>query len=86
MSRRSIPRRAHVTLSAPLWGAPTQQDYTFTRFKYLLDFSGFENLQRFVVSDIEFLSPVRCSGLMLPLDGIVFQIRTVSSPGPRIAA
>jgi hypothetical protein len=75
-----------VTLSAPLWGAPTQQEYTFTRFRYLLDFSGFLNLQRFVVSDMEFLCAGFCSGLMLPLDGIVFQIRTVSSPGPRTAA
>lgn len=64
-----------ITLSAPLWGAPTQQDYTFTRFKYLLDFSGFLNLQRFVVSDIEFLCAGRCSGLMLPTGGLVFQIQ-----------
>jgi hypothetical protein len=72
-----------VTLSAPLWGAPTQQEYTFTRFKYLVDFSGFLNLQRFVVSDIEFLSAGRCSGLMLPLDGIVFQIRDCFFTGPK---
>ncbi len=72
-----------VTLSAPLWGAPAQQEYTFTRFRYMLDFSGFLNLQRFVVSDIEFLSAGRCSGLMLPLDGIVFQIQDCFFTGPK---
>jgi hypothetical protein len=75
--------QGRITLSAPLWGAPAQQDYTFTRFKYLLDFSGFENLQRFVVSDIEFLSAGRCSGLMLPLDGIVFQVQDCFFTGPK---
>jgi hypothetical protein len=75
--------QGRVTLSAPLWGAPTQQEYTFTRFRYLLDFSGFLNLQRFVVSDIEFLAAGRCSGLMLPLDGIVFQIQDCFFTGPK---
>jgi hypothetical protein len=75
--------QGRITLSAPLWGAPAQQEYTFTRFRYLLDFSGFLNLQRFVVSDIEFLSAGRCSGLMLPLDGIVFQVRDCFFTGPK---
>jgi hypothetical protein len=77
------PAQGNVTLSAPLWGAPTQQDYTFTRFRYLLDFSGFENLQRFVVTDMEFLCAGFSSGLMLPLDGIVFQIRDCYFTGPK---
>jgi hypothetical protein len=72
-----------VVLSAPLWGAPAQQDYTFTRFKYLLDFSGFLNLQRFVVSDVEFLCAGRCSGLMLPVDGLVFQVQDCFFTGPK---
>jgi hypothetical protein len=75
--------QGRVSLSAPLWGAPAQQDYTFTRFKYLLDFSGFVNLQRFVVSDIEFLSAGRCSGLMLPVDGLVFQVQDCFFTGPK---
>jgi hypothetical protein len=83
--------QGRVTLSAPLWGAPAQQEYTFTRFRYLLDFSGFVNLQRFVVSDMEFLCAGRCSALMLPVGGLVFQVqdcfftapkdRGISSPG-----
>jgi hypothetical protein len=65
-----------VTLSAPLWGAPTQQEYTFTRFRYLLDFSGFLNLQRFVVSDIEFL----CAGSLFGPDAAARRDR-VPDPG-----
>jgi len=64
-----------VQLSQPLWGAPTSQTYTFRRFKYLLDFSGFSNLKRFVVADVEFLCQGNCSGLMLPNDGLTFQVR-----------
>ncbi len=75
--------QGRVTLSSAFWGAPTSQTYTFTRFKYLLDFSGFLNLQRFVVSDIEFLSAGRCSGLMMPLDGLVFQIQDCFFTGPK---
>ncbi|MDG4647964.1 glycosyl hydrolase family 28-related protein [Roseibacterium sp. SDUM158017] len=75
--------QGRVTLSAPLWGAPAQQDYGFTRFRYLLDFSGFLNLQRFVVSDIEFLCAGRCSGLMLPVDGLVFQVRDCFFTAPK---
>jgi len=72
-----------VSLSAPFYGAPVTQTYTFTRFKYLLDFSGFLNLQRFVVSDIEFLCAGQCSGLNLPLDGLVFQIQDCFFTGPK---
>jgi hypothetical protein len=53
------------------------------RFKYMLDFSGFQNLQRFVVSDIEFLCAGFASGLMLPLDGLVFQIQDCFFTGPK---
>ncbi|WP_416914502.1 MAG: right-handed parallel beta-helix repeat-containing protein [Roseicyclus sp.] len=72
-----------VTLSAPFYGAPVTQTYTFRRFKYLLDFSGWLNLQRFVVSDIEFLCAGTCSGINLPRDGLVFQIQDCFFTGPK---
>jgi len=72
-----------VQLSNAFWGAPTTQTYTFTRFKYMLDFSGFLNLQRFIVSDLEFLCAGRCSGLNMPLDGLVFQIQDCYFTGPK---
>lgn len=72
-----------VTLSGALHGAPVTQAYTFTRFQYLLDFIGWQNLQRFVISDIEFLCAGTCSGLNLPLDGLVFQIQDCFFTGPK---
>ena len=72
-----------VTLSAALSGAPVTQGYTFRRFQYLLDFSGWLNLQRFIVSDIEFLCGGLCSGINLPVDGLVFQIQDCFFTGPK---
>ncbi|WP_332307240.1 glycosyl hydrolase family 28-related protein [Pseudorhodobacter aquimaris] len=59
-----------VELSRPLWGAAGSRNYTFTRYKYLLDFSGFVNLGRFEMTDIEFKCNGRSSGVMLPYAGI----------------
>ncbi len=64
-----------LTLSQPLFGVASVQNYTFKRFKYLLDFSGFDQLQRFQVDDIEFLCNGYASGIMLPKDGIAWHIR-----------
>ncbi len=72
-----------VTLSAPLRAAPVTQSYSFRRFKYLLDFIGWQNLQRFVISDIEFLCAGLSSGLNLPTDGLVFQIKDCFFTGPK---
>ena len=33
-----------ITLSQPLYAAEGTQEYVFTRFQYLLDFSGFGSL------------------------------------------
>jgi len=64
-----------ITLSLPLGVPPQTQSYGFRRFKYLLDFSGFQNLQRFVITDIEFLCADRASAIMLPIDGLVVQVQ-----------
>jgi hypothetical protein len=72
-----------IRLSSAFFGAPTTQTYAFRRFRYMLDFIGFLNLQRFVVSDIEFLCAGKCSGLNLPLDGLVFQIQDCFFTGPK---
>ncbi|MDX1781351.1 MAG: glycosyl hydrolase family 28-related protein, partial [Thalassovita sp.] len=39
-----------ITLSAPLFDAVGTQTYTFTRYKYILDFSGFQKLSKFSMS------------------------------------
>ena len=54
-----------LTLSQPLWGGAGTRSYTFRRYKYLLDFSGFENLARFEITDIDFNCAGRASGVML---------------------
>ncbi|MGB0902004.1 glycosyl hydrolase family 28-related protein [Halocynthiibacter sp.] len=64
-----------VTLSQPLFDAQGTQSYTFTRHKYALDFSGFTNLSRMVLSDVEFLLSGRANGVMLATGGIVFHVR-----------
>lgn len=63
-----------ITLSRPLWGASGTRNYTFTRYKYLLDFSGFSKLGRFEIKDMEFQCNGRASALMLPPAGIGFII------------
>ncbi len=74
-----------IKISQPLYGAPTSQTYTFKRFKYLLDFSGFTTIKRFILADMEFLCQSVSSGVMLPLGGTSFTIRDCffSSPGER---
>lgn len=62
-------------LSAPLYDAEGTQNFTFRRFKYLLDFSGFESLSQFVLDDIEFQGNGFASGVMLAQSGITFQVR-----------
>jgi hypothetical protein len=60
-----------VELSQPLYGAAGTRTYTFKRFKYLLDFSGFSQLSRFEMHEIEFNCLGLASGVMMPLAGSV---------------
>lgn len=64
-----------VFLNAPLYDAEGTQNFTFRKFKYLIDFSGFSQLSKFVMSDIEFQCNGRCSGIMLAISGSTFQLR-----------
>lgn len=64
-----------VTLSKPLYDAEGTQSYTFRRFKYLLDFSGFSRLDKFEMSDIEFQCWGDCSGILLAPTGVIFHLR-----------
>ncbi len=58
-----------ITLSQPLFAAVGTRNYTFRRFKYMLDFSGFELLSRFELEDIEFNNNGVGSAVMLPVTG-----------------
>lgn len=72
-----------VTLSNPLWDAPTSQSYTFTRFRYMLDFSGFSNLARFTLENIEFACNGRSSGILLADTGLIFHVKDCFFTSPK---
>lgn len=72
-----------VALSQPLYGAAGTQVYTFTRFKYVLDFAGFAALSKMTLDDIELQCNGYASGIMLAPSGSVFQIRDCHITRPR---
>lgn len=75
-----------VTLSAPPGALAASQSYTFRRFGYLLDLSGYESLSQLQLADIDFLGGGVASGLMLARDGIACQIRDCSFTRPAARA
>jgi hypothetical protein len=74
-----------VFLSQPLSDAVGTQSYTFTRFKYLLDFTGFERINVFELEGLEFQCQGYASGLALAPLGAVNVIRNCvfNRPGQR---
>lgn len=74
-----------INLSAPLHDAAGTQIFTFRRFKYLLDFSGFDQISKFSMSNIEFQCSGDCSGILLPPTGTGFHLRDcfITSPKDR---
>ncbi len=77
--------RQEITLSKPLYDAEGRQNFTFRRFKYMLDFGGFNALSKFVIADVELQCNNRCSGIMLARGGITFHLRDsfISRPADR---
>jgi len=72
-----------LTLSSPLHGGSGTRTYTFTRFRHVLDFSGFATLDRFELSNIEFLMKGEASGVSLPTEGAIFGITGCTFNRPR---
>ncbi|NNE80044.1 MAG: right-handed parallel beta-helix repeat-containing protein [Silicimonas sp.] len=64
-----------ITLSQPLYGAPSSQSYTFKRFAYVLDFSGFTKLSKFTLTDIEIHCQGVASGILLAPAGETFHLK-----------
>ncbi|PWE29294.1 hypothetical protein DDZ14_17835 [Maritimibacter sp. 55A14] len=64
-----------LVLSQPLYNAAGTQTFTFTRHQYMLDFSGFDALNSFVLDDIEFQCNGQCSAIMLARQGLIFHVR-----------
>lgn len=67
--------RGELTLNGPLYDAAGTQNFTFRRYKYLLDFSGFEVFAKFILHNIEFQCQELCSGIMLANAGTIFTVR-----------
>lgn len=63
-----------VTLSQPLWAAAGTRTFTFERYRYMLDFSGFQSLSKFEIEGIEFQCNGEASALMLPTVGEVLRL------------
>ena len=72
-----------ITLNHALFDAVGTQTFTFKRFKYVLDFSGFVKMSRFTIDDVELQCRGDASGVMLPPDGRMFQIRDSSIARPK---
>lgn len=64
-----------ITLSQELVNPASSQSYTFDRFQYLLDFSGFNGMSRIQIANVEFACLGFCSALMLPYTGFEWHIR-----------
>jgi len=72
-----------LTLSQPLYDAVGTQTFTFTRFKYMLDFSGFSGLSKFVFEHIDFRCAAKASAILLPPDGDTFSVRFCDFTKPK---
>ena len=63
-----------ITLSQGLWGAAGTRTFTFERYAYMLDFSGFTSLSKFEITDIEFQCNGYASAIMLAPSGDTFRV------------
>ncbi|MGJ8546463.1 MAG: glycosyl hydrolase family 28-related protein [Sulfitobacter sp.] len=64
-----------ITLSYPLYDAAGTQNYSFSHFKHVLDFSGFNSLKQFIIDDVEIQCNNVASGINLSPAGITFTLR-----------
>ncbi|WP_338001336.1 glycosyl hydrolase family 28-related protein [Frigidibacter sp. ROC022] len=72
-----------LSLSQPLYGAAATQSYSFSRYRYVLDFSGFQKVSKFTLEDIELQCNGFASGILLAPDGETFHIRDSSINRPK---
>ncbi|MCC6000034.1 MAG: hypothetical protein JJU19_04120 [Pararhodobacter sp.] len=76
---------SRVVLSKPLFGGSGTRTYSFRKFQHILDFSGFQTLDRFEIADVEFLCKGEASAINLPTEGAIFQVKgcTFNRPFPK---
>lgn len=72
-----------LTLSQPLHGGSGTRQYRFERFRYAFDFLGMESCSHVNFADLEIALNGKASFLMLPAEGLLFNIRDCYVNGPR---
>ncbi|TKW67011.1 MAG: right-handed parallel beta-helix repeat-containing protein [Paracoccus denitrificans] len=72
-----------VTLSQPLYGGSGTRTYRFERFRYVFDFIGMESASNVNFVELDFALNDVASGLMLPTEGRMFQLRDCFISGPK---
>jgi hypothetical protein len=72
-----------LQLSQPLYDAVGTQNFTFRKFQYILDMSGFGTLERFEIDTVEFQCKGICSALSLSTDGPIFVVRDCTFNKPK---
>jgi len=72
-----------LTLSQGLWAAAGTRTFTFQRYAYMLDFSGFAELSRFELHRIEFACGGVASAINLGVTGSVFAIADCTFNKPK---
>jgi len=75
VSARNIAAQT-VTLTKELHGAVGTQNYTFRRFKYMIDFGGFTKMSKMDFINVEFHCNGQASGIMMAKDGILFRLKS----------
>ncbi|MCU0802276.1 MAG: right-handed parallel beta-helix repeat-containing protein [Rhodobacteraceae bacterium] len=74
-----------LELSQPIWGFQGSQTFTFTRYRYMLDFSGFTKFSKFELTGMELQCNSIASGILLAPSGDTFRmaISSLTKPSDR---
>lgn len=72
-----------LTLSMPLYAATGTQKFSFHRYKYLLDFSGYDEVAQFQCQDLTLACDGVASGIMLATQGRGFTLRNCQINDPK---
>ena len=82
VTAKNIPAGT-IELSQPLWAAAGTRTFTFDRYKYMLDFSGFAALSKFEVTNVELLNGGLASSILLSPGGELFRVADCVINRPR---
>ncbi|MEM6579198.1 MAG: right-handed parallel beta-helix repeat-containing protein, partial [Pseudomonadota bacterium] len=72
-----------LEISQPLYDAEGTQVFTFKRFKYMWDFSGFDQISHLEVSNVDFQCNGDCNAVLLPPSGAAIHFRDCFISFPR---